>query len=603
MTKKLSVGNQDFEDIIVNNNFYVDKTKFIEEWWGNNDKVTLITRPRRFGKTLMMSTVKCFFSLRYKGRKELFDGLHISQNQDMMDLQGTIPVIALSFAEAKKLKESMADITEYQTMVLRLKKKISTLFDGFRYAFDSNGLSDDEKRDCNIICKNDPKKFTDLLFTESIQLLCRVLIKFHGVKPIIVLDEYDTPLQVAYARGYWQDLVSLMSSLFNTSFKTQNYYQRVLITGITRVSKESLFSDVNNFKTFSVTSNQYADCFGFTEQEVFAALDEYGMSGEKENVKEWYDGFVFGNLKEIYNPYSIASLLDEREFKTYWADTASNTLVSRLIQNGPDGTRDDFLQLMKGEAIKCLINENVVYGTLDQEASAIWSLLLGSGYLKADDVLRRGKDNKPLKRPVYTLSITNLETQIMLEDMVTKWFTAGKNARSYERFIEALLAYSVRDMNVFLNEVSLSSFSYFCTDNTSPESFWQGFIVGLLVTLRDDYILTANRIAGYGIYDIQLKPRDKSLQAFVIEIKKIEDAKKDALESDAPLVAGVREALKQIEDNKYYTELVAEGYPIIRKLGLAFRGQKCLIGDAQSIKGKTGTKRTNTRTKGKKAQA
>ncbi len=602
MGRTVSTGRQDFALLREKNNFYVDKTKFIEEWWNDDKDVTLITRPRRFGKTLMMSTIKCFFSLQYKGRKDLFDGLYISKNQDMMRLQGTVPVIALSFAEAKKLKESMLDVTEYQTMVLRLKKKMSALFDNFHYAFDSKELSDDEKRDCNIIRNNDSEQFSDLLFTKSIQLLCKVLIKFHGSKPIIVLDEYDTPLQVAYANGYWQELVSLMNSLFNTSFKTQGYYQRVLITGITRVSKESLFSDVNNFKTVSVTSDQYVDCFGFTEQEVFDALDEYGMSDEKENVKEWYDGFVFGKMKNIYNPFSIACLLDEREFKTYWADTASNTLVSQLVRNGPDGTRDDFLQLMKGETIKCFINENVVYGTLGKQTNAVWSLLLGSGYLKADEVQKRGKNNKPLKRPVYTLSITNLETQIMLEDMVMEWFSSGKMAASYGRFIEALLAYNIKDMNIFLNEVSLNSFSYFCTDNTSPESFWQGFIVGLLVALQDDYILTANRIAGYGIYDIQLKPRDKSIQAFVIEVKKVEAAKKTVLESDAPLVAGVKEALKQIEVNKYYTELVTEGYPIIRKLGLAFRGQKCLIGDAQFIKSKTNTKRLNT-SKGRKAQA
>ena len=277
MAGELSVGNQDFEDIIVHNNFYVDKIKFIEEWWKSNDKVTIIICPRRSGKTLMMSTVNCFFSLWYKGKKKLFDGLYISRNQDMMDLQGTIPVIALSFAEAKRLKESMADITEYKTMVVWLKDKMSLLFNGFSYAFNGEGLSDDEKRKCNIICKNDPKKFTDLLFTESLQLLCRALINCHGVKPIIVLDEYDTPLQVAYVNGYWQDLVSLMSSLFNTSFKTQNHYQRVLITGITRVSKESLFSDVNNFNAYSVTSNQYAECFGFTEQEVQDILGRYRL--------------------------------------------------------------------------------------------------------------------------------------------------------------------------------------------------------------------------------------------------------------------------------------------------------------------------------------
>ena len=583
MARELSVGNQDFEDIIVHNNFYVDKTKFIEEWWKSNDKVTLITRPRRFGKTLTMSTIKYFFSLQYKERKDLFDGLYISKNKEMMDLQGTIPVVALSFAEAKKLKESTLDVTEYQTMVFRLKEKISALFDSLRYAFDSKELSENERSKCNIIRNNDLEQFGDPLFTESIQLLCKVLAKFHGSKPIIVLDEYDTPLQVAYASGYWKELISLMSSLFNTSFKTQDYYQRVLITGITRVSKESLFFDVNSFNAYSVTSNQYAECFGFTEKEVFDALDEYGMSDQKQDVKEWYDGFVFGKLKNVYNPFSIASLIKNRMYRTYWTDTASYALVSKLIQNGSYATRDDFLQLMKGEQVKRVINENVVYGTLGKQASAVWSLLLGSGYLKADEVQWCDEDGKRLDKPIYTLSVTNHETQVMFKDMVSDWFTTGNEETAFDDFVNALCNYDIAGLNVFLNMMSLQSFSYFETS----EAFWQGVLIGLVIRLGKKYYITSNKIAGYGIYDIQLKPKDKSMQSFVIEVKSIDTSKKTRLKEETQLKRAVKEALRQIEDNKYYAELVAEGYPLIRKLGIAFRGQKCLLGDSKSINSRT----------------
>ncbi len=585
MARVVSTGRQDFALMMKNKNFYVDKTKFIEEWWNDDKDVTLVTRPRRFGKTLMMSTVNCFFSNRYAGRKDLFKGLYIRKRRKMMELQGTYPVVFLSFSDCKDSEDvNGRSIKGYNDMVRAIKEEISDLYGEFPEILGSNGISEAEKRKfVRIRDFEDEKQFTTAMMTDSIQFLCKLISRVSDNKPIIILDEYDTPLQEAYTSGYWPRLVKTMRAFFNKSFKTTKHFEKALVTGITRVSKESLFSDVNNFNTYSVTSDRYADCFGFTEQEVFDSLDEYGLSEKKRQVKNWYDGFVFGNLREIYNPYSIASLLNEKKFKTYWADTSSNALVSQLIRYGADGTRDDFLQLMKGDAIRCVINENVVYGTLYEQPGAIWSLLLGSGYLKAEEVMWPGENDADLDKPIYTLSITNRETRIMFKDMVNAWFTTGTKGKSYDRFIEALLSYNIEGMNIFLNEVSLNSFSYFCTDNSSPESFWQGFIVGLLVRLQDDYILTCNRIAGYGIYDIQLKPREKSMQAFVIEVKNIDATKKAVLESDAPLKKGVKDALGQIEDNKYYTELVSEGYPVIRKLGLAFRGQKCLIGDAESI--------------------
>ena len=586
MPRVVSVGRQQFDVMRENNNFYVDKTGFIEEWWNSDKDVTLITRPRRFGKTLTMSTVKCFFSNRYKGRKDLFDGLYISQCQGMMGLQGTLPVISLSFSDCKNIEESSGERTEYEVMVSKLKSQMTKLFDGFRYAFtDANKeLSEDERNKCNIIRNNVKKEYTDELFSESIQLLCQVLAKYHGDLPIILLDEYDTPLQEAYVHGYWGKLVQLMRSLFNTSFKTPDYFRRALITGITRVSKESLFSDVNNFYSASVTKNEYAKCFGFTEQEVFDALDEYGLSEMREDVKDWYDGFVLGNAKPIYNPYSIVCFLNDKVFETYWSDTSSNALVSRLVRHGEDSTRDAFLKLMKGETINCTINENVVFADLETDANAVWSLLLGSGYLKAEEVMRRDGNNNLLEEPIYTLSITNYETLIMFEGLVEGWFTTKTDSTSYKEFINALHGYDVKMMNLWLNKTSSQSFSYFDTANKTPEAFWQGFIIGLAVTLEADYIVTSNRIAGYGRYDVQLKPRDKSLQAFVIELKSIDTETKKRVKEETQLARGVKEALSQVEVNKYYTELVTEGYPLIRKLGLAFKGQLCMIGDEEYIK-------------------
>ena len=581
MARTVSTGRQQFDLMRKNNNFYVDKTKFIEEWWNDDKDVTLVTRPRRFGKTLMMSTVKCFFSSQYKDRKDLFDGLYISQNPELMELQGTIPVIALSFSDCKNAEDYEGRAAEgYKGMIESIKQEISDLYKAFPELLDSRDVSDADKRKYRIICDNDdPKKFTTILLSESIQFLCRMLFQHHGVKPLILLDEYDTPLQEAYTAGYWKKLVATMRSLFNKSFKTTNYFQRALITGITRDSKESLFSDVNNFKAVSVTSDLYADCFSFTEKEVFDALEEYGRVEQKQKVKDWYDGFVFGSRKEIYNPYSIACLLDEHLFKTYWAETSSNALASQLIRNGDASIKEGFLKLMNGETITCAIDENVVFADLDSTPSAVWSLLLASGYIKSLGIVY----DDDMDEFVYTLSLTNRETKVMFKKLVRRWFVTKNDGTSYNEFIMALLRYDLEQMNFFLNRVALQSFSYFDTANKSPEAFWQGFVIGLVVALEGKYRIASNRAAGLGIYDVQLKPRDKSMQAFVIEFKSLKIPKRNIRKDDGKLKEGVKEALQQIEDNKYYMELVSEGFPVIRKLGIAFRGQSCLIGDEESV--------------------
>ena len=573
MEKKISVGIQLFEDVIQDDTFYVDKTKFIEDWWNEKVRVSLITRPGRFGKTLMMSTVECFFSNKYEGRGDLFDGLYICTVPEMMALQGTFPVVALSFSECKSLVDSRKNITEYAGMVQKMKTLLSNKFFAFNDVFEKSGskLSRDDQRMFTIIRDNVHEEYTDDIFEYSIQLLCRLLFAHYGKKPIIILDEYDMPLREAYAHGYGNELVGLMRALFNTSFKTPSHYQRVLITGITRISRQSLFSDVYNIKTYSVTSRLYADSFGFTEKEVFDALDEYGLSSQKQNVKDWYDGFVMGGMKGIYNPYAIASFLDEQEFKTYWVDTSSNELVSQLIRHGNEETREDFQKLMKNKSFHCLIDENVVFEDLSHVEGAVWSLLLGSGYLKADEILRMDEEGGPLEQPIYSLSITNLETRIMFEDLVGQWFTSATDESSYREFIEALHAYDIAKMNYFMNKVALHSFSYF--DNSG--AFWQGFAIGLTVSLDKHYHVTSNRIAGTGRYDLQLKPKDKSMQAFIIEIKRSEGKQ---------LRTAVREALQQIEERQYCTELEMEGYTVIRKLGIAYKGQVCLVGDEESMK-------------------
>ncbi len=333
MARKLGIGHDDFAVVRESNNFYVDKTNFIREWWESNDKVTLITRPRRFGKTLNMSMLENFFSLQYAGRGDLFEGLSIWRSEQYRELQGTYPVIFLSFANVKEASYKEA------------RKKIG------------------------------------------------------------------------YTRG-----------LFNSTFKTNSYLERAVMTGITRINKESIFSDLNNLKVVTTTSEKYSDCFGFTEEEVFAALDEFGLSGQKQKVKDWYDGFTFGDRGDIYNPWSVISFLSEKKAGAYWANTSSNSLVGKLIQEGSRDVKESFETLLQGGSIAAEIDEQVVYSMLGGDEQVLWSLLLASGYLKVKKSGSCASESGEWEQD-YELELTNFEVKAMFRKMIRKWF--GGAAHGY----------------------------------------------------------------------------------------------------------------------------------------------------------------------------
>ena len=351
MPRKITTGEQYFLTLRQNNLFYIDKSKFIKEWWLGLDRVTLITRPRRFGKTLMLDTVKTFFSPKFADRPDLFAGLEIWKDEEFRNLQGKIPVISLSF--------SRINDNNYDDIIARIKTALADIYGLFSPLIDINAIPDAEKE----IFTSVRKYMTDDTAKDSLHYLCKYLTLQHNIKPIILLDEYDTPLQEAWFHGFWDKLVNFMRGFFNATFKDNPWLERGLITGITRVAKESIFSDMNNLKVVSVTSDLYADCFGFTEQEVFTAMDEYGLTN-KEEVKQWYDGFIFGNKREIYNPWSIIGYLSEKRIATYWGNTSSNSLVGELIAKANVKVKDEFTQLLKGESIVTKLDEEIVFSQL-----------------------------------------------------------------------------------------------------------------------------------------------------------------------------------------------------------------------------------------------
>ena len=582
MAKVISIGNQSFESMRERDNFYVDKTSFIKEWWENEDIVTLITRPRRFGKTLNMNMLECFFSNKYKDRGDLFEGLDIWKEEKYRKLQGTYPVIFLSFADVKQ--------NNYEETIQKIKKIIFDIYQKYDFLKDWEGLTDKEKTAFrNIDCV-----MSDIVAQGAIKDLSDYLSRYYGKKVIILLDEYDTPMQEAYVSGYWKELVAFTRSLFNATFKTNPYLERAIMTGITRIEysayakfakqtsngsalAETIFSDLNNLVVVTTTSNQYETAFGFTEEEVFNALDEQGLSEKKQEVKSWYDGFTFGDSRDIYNPWSIINYLKYKKFTTYWADSSSNGLINNLIQKGSPYIKTMLETLIKGEKINVIIDEQIVFSELDYSEDAVWSLMLASGYLKvisSEELnLIRESENE------YELAITNREILFMFRKMILRWFTPAK--RETNEFIKALINGDVESMNAYMNKVTLKTISYFDSGNSpsdeEPERFFHGFVLGLMVDQTENYIITSNRESGYGRYDIMLEPIDKSnenLPCIVIEFKVINPKKEKTLEET------VEAALNQIEDKGYDAELVKRGVKRenIHHYGFAFRGKNVLIG-------------------------
>ena len=560
--KKIAIGKQSFEDIRKKDCFYIDKTDFIKDWWESADDVTLITRPRRFGKTLNMDMLKCFFSNQYEGRKELFKGLDIWKDEKYRKLQGTYPVIFLSFAGIKQ--------TEYSKAVTMIKNEITDIYNKYDYIMKSDLYNNNEK----IQFKSVWPDMSDEIAQKAINDLSNYLSRYYGKKVIIILDEYDTPMQEAYVNGYWDELVAFTRSLFNLTFKTNPYLERGIMTGITRVSKESIFSDLNNLVVITTTSNQYNTAFGFTEEEVFTALDEQGISDEKEKVKEWYDGFTFGDKKDIYNPWSIINYLKFKKYETYWADSSSNRLVNELIRTGSAEIKNTMETLMAGGTVEKNIDEQIVFEQLKTNKDAVWSLLLASGYLRIEEFRTEGRLNKK----IYSLKLTNYEVEQMFGTMIERWF--GGADVPYNEFINAMLSGDIESMNEYMNRVTRGVISYFDTGKTpsdeEPERFYHGLVLGLMVDQVDNYILSSNRESGFGRYDIMLEPIDKNnekLPGIVIEFKVFNQKKEDTLEET------VKNALRQIKEKDYDAELIKRGVKEenIYHYGFAFKGKEVLI--------------------------
>lgn len=546
--------------------FYIDKTDFIKEWWEYSDMVTLITRPRRFGKTLNLSMAECFFSNRSANRGDLFEGLSIWQSEEYRNMQGTYPVIFLSFAPIKTGR-----IDEIKAA---LKQIVADVYREYRFIMEAQIFHQKDREDFDAVSK----QMDDMTAYTALNRLCSYLYQYYHKNVIVMLDEYDTPMQEAWIAGCWDETVDFFRSFFNYTFKSNKYLCRGLITGITRISKESIFSDLNNLEVVTTTSEKYTTSFGFTEKETFEALEQAGLGAEQQKVKQWYDGFTFGSQRDMYNPWSIVSFLNKKgRYEAYWANTSSNRLVNSLIQRGNSEIKKTMEALLRGNSFLANLDEQIMLNQLVGSTDAVWSLLLATGYLKVLNVRAEKPDDDGMMQ--YTLALTNLEVKKLFHKMIKGWF--GDNAQlPYNDFIKALILDDVDSMNEFMNRIALCSFSNFDTakgasGNDAPERFYHGFVLGLMVELAGRFRIMSNRESGFGRYDIMLVPVDQEKDnAYIIEFKVHKPAKEKGLEET------VKHALNQIEEKQYAVQLISEGMRSdqIRKYGFAFAGKTCLIG-------------------------
>ena len=553
MKKNIPIGYHDFEEVIHRGLYYIDKTDLIKEIYSIDKKVFLFPRPRRFGKTLNMMMLRRYFEISKPNKAHLFDGLNISKWEHFNTYQGKYPVIWLSFKDVKQ--------TNWKDSFEKITTELVYEYERHTYLLKSDKLSENQRQYFQNIL-NRTASVPEL--QDSILKLSEFLFLHHGIKPIVLIDEYDTPINNSYSQQFYDDCVNFLRLLYSNCLKDNNFMERAVLTGIYRVAKESIFSGLNNLKVSTLLDEDFCDQFGFTPEEVHQILLDFNSLDKEEDVTKWYNGYLFGSQQVIYNPWSILNYVDnpQRELKPYWVNTSSNDIIKNLIVNGSADVKLEIETLLQGGTLKKSITEDVVFGNIQQSPDALWNFFLFSGYLKIIE-------KQTIHHKQFGLfKIPNIEIQTIFEDSILFWFVQSDTYDRFNTVLNNLKKGKIKDFSKYFIDFIRDVCSYYDFADKEPERIYHALVLGMMVQLQSDYKITSNRESGYGRYDIMLHPLKADLPAFVFEFKKFEADDEQSIQDTLDA------AMTQMKENQYAATLQQEGFSNIHHIAIAFKGKE-----------------------------
>ena len=549
----IGIGVSDFKILRVKDNYFIDKSLFIKHVLDNQSAIALITRPRRFGKTLNMSMLRHFLDCTQKDSRKLFEGLKImEQGEKYTEKLGAYPCIYFT------MKDALG--RNFESMMMLFQTQIIELFIEHIYLLKSDKILDAEKETINKIL-NLKATETDLQY--AIKFLSRLLYREFGKPVYIIIDEYDVPLQNAYVEGFYDDAIKFFKAFYGITFKDNQYMEKTVLTGVSRVAKESIFSGANNFKVFTVLDDEFSEDFGITSEEIDKVLADFEIQENAEEIKKWYDGYRIGNTEGIYNPWSILNFLTDRKLVPYWVNTSSNDLI-KLILTRSTSVKERIERLMKGEAIEEKINLETIIVGIENNEDNIWGLLVGTGYLKVTEVV-------DLVENIYKVKIVNNEIRILFSQIIRDWFSNKVIGNDLNSIMKDLVTLNLEEFKEKFKILVMQMFSYMDVGRDTAENFYHAFVLGMLVSLKDTYVVNSNRESGMGRYDIMLEPKDKNANSFIMEFKVFKQDKEKDIEET------IANAKKQIEDKQYETSLRERGFTNITKMVFAFDGKEVKV--------------------------
>ena len=546
----IGIGESDFKILRIKEDYYIDKTKYIKDMIDNRSKVLLITRPRRFGKTLNMSMLRYYFDCTKKDSKELFKGLKIMEQEEKYTSKlGYYPCIYLTLKDA--------GLQSYELMIMQLRTLLMDIYYENRYLLEEAEMAPGERNIFNKILLAEANE-TEII--NGIKMLSKIMSNYHNKPVMLFLDEYDVPLQNAYVEGYYEECIKFFKTFYGITFKDNPYLEKTILTGVSRVAKESIFSGANNFHVYTVLDDEFSDDFGITEKEMDKIIGDFEIQDQKEEIKKWYDGYTIGNTEGIYNPWSILNYLTDKKLIPYWVNTSSNDLIKLILKNSAT-VKEKIEQLLRDEEIEVPINLETVIVGIEKNEENIWGLLLGTGYLKVTEVV-------DLAHGIYKVKIPNYEIKFLFQNIIREWFNDKVIGNNLNTILKDLVTLNLKEFEKKFQVLVRQMFSFMDVGENTAENFYHAFVLGMLVGLKDSYYVKSNRESGFGRYDIMLEPKDKNGNSFVMEFKVLEDAEEKTIEDT------IENAKKQIKERRYSEDLEERGYTKITKMVFAFKGKE-----------------------------